>query len=115
MSEYLILVYDAEEPYANATPEFWQQVRQAHQRFASHVVEKGGKILGEKALLPTKTATSIRSAVVTDGPFVQTKEVFCGYYLIEASDLDQAVEIAKLCPAMFGGVEVRPIMDTSDW
>jgi hypothetical protein len=50
---------------------------------------------------------------VTDGPFAETKEALGGYYLIEARDLDQALDIAKLCPAPYGGVEVRPIMDTS--
>ena len=50
---------------------------------------------------------------MTDGPFTETKEALGGYYLIEARDLDHALEIAKLCPAPFGGVEVRPIMDMS--
>ena len=86
---------------------------QAHSRFASQVAEKGGKILGGDALQPTATATSIRGDVVTDGPFAETKEALGGFYLIEARDLDQALAIAKLCPARFGGVEVRPIMDTS--
>ncbi|HEX7744979.1 MAG TPA: YciI family protein, partial [Micromonosporaceae bacterium] len=47
---------------------------------------------------------------VTDGPFVETKEALGGYYLIEAADLDQALAVGKLCPAPYGGVEVRPIM-----
>jgi hypothetical protein len=50
---------------------------------------------------------------VTDGPFTETKEALGGYYLIEARDLDHALDIAKLCPAAYGGVEVRPIMDVS--
>jgi len=110
MSEYLILIYDNETSYANFSPEQWREVNDAHRRFAGQVVEKGGKLLGSKALQPTRTATAIRSDVVTDGPFVEIPEPFCGYYLIEAADRDQAVEIAKLCPARFGGVEVRPIM-----
>ena len=85
----------------------------AHTRFAEQVVEKGGKIIGGTALQPTSTATSIRSDVVTDGPFTETKEALGGYYLIEARDLDHALAIAKLCPAPYGGVEVRPIMDVS--
>ena len=47
---------------------------------------------------------------MTDGPFAETKEALGGYYMIEASDLDQAIEIAKQVPARFGGVEVRPVM-----
>lgn len=113
MSEYLILIYEDEKSYADPSPEVWQQAMEAHGRFAERVVELGAKILGGNALQPTATATSIRGDVVTDGPFVETKEVLGGYYLIEAADLDQALAIGKLCPAPFGGVEVRPIMDTS--
>jgi hypothetical protein len=90
-----------------------QEVMEAHNRFAEQIGERGGKMLSGRALQPTSTATSIRDDVVTDGPFAETKEALGGYYLIEARDLDQALDIAKLCPARFGGVEVRPIMDFS--
>ena len=50
---------------------------------------------------------------MTDGPFAETKEALGGYYLIEANDLDHALAVAKLCPAPNGGVEVRPVLDTS--
>ena len=113
MSEYLVLIYEDEAAYTQATPEVWKQAMEAHGRFAEQVVEMGAKILGGNALQPTGTATSIRGDVVTDGPFVETKEVLGGYYLVEATDLDQALAIGKLCPAPYGGVEVRPIMDTS--
>ena len=83
---------------------------EAHNRFAEQVAETGGKIVSGRALQPTMTATSIRGDVVTDGPFAETKEALGGYYLIEAPDLDHALAIGKLCPARFGGVEVRPIM-----
>jgi hypothetical protein len=107
MGQYLILIYEDESGYANATQEQLNQVTEAHGRFAE---QTGAKVLGGNALQPTPTATSIRGDVVTDGPFVETKEALGGYYLIEAKDLDQALAVAKLCPAGFGGVEVRPIM-----
>jgi hypothetical protein len=110
MAEYLILIFEDENAYATATPDVLQQVMEAHTRFAEQVPEKGGKIVEGRALQPTPTATTIRGDVVTDGPFIETKEAVGGYYLIEARDLDQALDIAKLCPARFGGVEVRPIM-----
>ncbi len=113
MSEYLILVYENEAEYLNLTPEEGQQLMTAHTRFAGQVGEHGGKLLGGNALEPTSTATTVRGDIVTDGPFVETKEVLGGYYLIDARDLDHALEIAKLCPAPQGGVEVRPIMDMS--
>lgn len=113
MAQYLILIYENESSYIDTSPQVWQQVMEAHGRFAGQVGEKGGELLGGNALQPTTTATSIRGDVVTDGPFADTKEALGGYYLIEARDLDHALDIAKLCPAPDGGVEVRPIMDTS--
>jgi len=114
MSEYLILIYESEPAYAAAPPEVYGEVMEAHNRFAEQVGEIGGKLLGGNALQPTSTATTIRSDVVTDGPFAETKEALGGYYLVEARDLDHALEIAKICPARFGGVEVRPVMEFPD-
>jgi hypothetical protein len=78
---------------------------------------KAGTMLGSGGLASTAQSTRVRVSngqlTVTDGPFTETKEALGGYYLIEARDLDHALEIAKLCPAPFGGVEVRPIMDMS--
>jgi hypothetical protein len=111
MAQYLILIYENESDYAAATPEVWNEVMQAHGRFAEQITELGGKFVAGNALQPTTTATTVRGDVVTDGPFVESKEALGGYYLIEAADLDQALAIAKVCPARFGGVEVRPIME----
>ena len=114
MAQYLILIYQPESADATTVPpEVWQQAMEAHGRFAEQVVESGGKILGGEALQPTTTATSIRGDVVTDGPFAETKEALGGFYLVEANDLDHALALGKLCPAPEGGVEVRPILDTS--
>jgi hypothetical protein len=113
MAQYAILIYEDEAGYAKGGPEVWQQASEAHGRFAAQVGEHGAKITGGDALEPTTTATSIRNDIVTDGPFAETKEALGGFYLIEARDLDHAIESAKLCPAPFGGVEVRPIMDMS--
>ncbi len=111
MSQYVILIYEDEASYATATPEVLGQVMEAHNAFATQVEQHGAKLLGGNALQSTGTATSVRGGSdVTDGPFVETKEALGGYYLIDANDLDQALAIAKLCPAPFGGVEVRPIM-----
>ena len=110
MAQYLILIYENEESYAQATEADFNAVMAAHNRFAEQVVELGATLSGGNALQPSTTATSIRSDIVTDGPFVETKEALGGYYLIDAADLDQALAVAKLCPAPYGGVEVRPIM-----
>ena len=115
MAQYLILIYEDEASYAAATPEKWAEIGQAHTRFAEQIAELGATMLGGNALQSTATATSIRDDVVTDGPFAETKEALGGYYLIEAADLDQALAVSKLCPAVFGGVEVRPVMDASQF
>ena len=107
MAQYLILIYENEADYESADQSVFQEVMDAHNRFAEQV---GERLLGGNALQPAQTATTIRGDVVTDGPFVETKEVLGGYYLIEAKDLDEALAIGKLCPARFGGVEVRPVM-----
>lgn len=107
MAQYLVLIYENESAYAD--PGVWEEVKKAHDRFAEQVGELGASIVGGNALQPTATATSVRADVVTDGPFIESKEALGGYYLIEAADLDQALAVGKICPAQFGGVEVRPV------
>ena len=110
MAQYVVLIYENESDYATASPEVYREVMDAHNRFTEEVTARGDKIAGGNALQGTDTATSIRGDVVTDGPFVETKEALGGFYLIEADDLDQAIKIAGMVPARFGGVEVRPVM-----
>ena len=113
VTQYAILIYGDESAYADAGPEAFAAMLDAHTAFAKQVGELGGTVLGGAGLQPSMTATSIRDGVVTDGPFAEAKEAFGGYYVIEARDLDQALEIAKLCPAQNGGVEVRPVMESA--
>jgi hypothetical protein len=112
MSQYLVLIYEDEAGWANAGAELWQRAMVDHNAFGEKNSEA---VKGGQALQPTSTATTVRkdssgSFTVTDGPFAETKEALGGYYLIEAADLDQAIEIAKQVPVYFGGVEVRPVM-----
>ena len=73
-------------------------------------------MMGGAALHPVETATTVRvvddAVLVTDGPFADTKEIFAGFYLLEADDLDRATEIAAQIPAvrLGGSVEIRPIV-----
>jgi hypothetical protein len=113
MAEYMILIYEQEKPYQDMDEAAVRRVLEAHMRFQDQIGELGGTLVAGNALEPSVTATTIRSDVVTDGPFAETKEVLGGYYLVEARDLDQALEIAKLCPAAHGCVEVRPIRNFS--
>ena len=100
MAQYVVLIYENESDYATASPEVYGEVMEAHNRFAKEVTARGGKIAGGNALQGTDTATSIRGDVVTDGPFVETKEALGGFYLIEADDLDQA--IAQVNDSFYG-------------
>ncbi len=111
MPEYLALIYEDESSYARADSETMKRVMVGHNEFGE---QHGAALRGGNALQPSMSATSLRrdasgKLVVTDGPFAETKEALGGYYLFEASDLDQAIAIASQIPAEFGGVEVRPI------
>lgn len=111
MSQYLVLIYEDETQWEKASPEQAGQIMKEHSEFGER---NGSALRGGNALQSTATATSIRRDTsgefsVTDAPFAETKEALGGYYLIEATDLDEALALAKQVPATFGGVEVRPI------
>jgi hypothetical protein len=74
------------------------------------------RCLGGGHLQPIETATTVRDGgLITDGPFADTKEVLGGYFVFEASNLDEALEVAQRVPAvrLGGAVEVRPLVDVS--
>jgi hypothetical protein len=116
MAQYMFLLFDSEEWYDQITPEEWQQQMKLHGDFMAAVEAAGASIVSSAALLPSSTASTVKQGdgepLVTDGPFIETKEALGGYYLIEAGDLDQALALAKLVPS--GNIEVRPVMDTSE-
>jgi hypothetical protein len=114
MSQYLILIYDEESAWMDATPEAQQALMDGHNNFGE---KYGEKIAGGNALQSVTTATTLRpdgsgGFTTTDGPFAETKEALGGYYLVEAADLDEAIEMAKHVPvvAAGAGLEVRPVM-----
>jgi hypothetical protein len=111
---YLLLIYTQE---TDETPpdDVAAASHAAYAAFTRDVRERGILQAGE-ALTPTSTATTVRlmdgQVVATDGPFAETKEALGGFYLIEARDLDEAIEIAAKIPAAaFGAIEVRPIWE----
>jgi hypothetical protein len=105
MAQYAVLIYERVAP-EDLPPE----VMQAHGQLPERIAEQGGRVVAGLALQPNDTATSIRGGVVTDGPFIETKEVLAGVFLLEARDLDHALTLAKLTPIADGGVEVRPLI-----
>jgi hypothetical protein len=112
MSEYLVLIHhDEQQAMQLADPALYERTARAHEEFRA---ANQTRVREGNRLRPSSTATSIRrdtsgELVVTDGVFVESKEVLCGYYMIEAVDLDEAIKIASQVPAPFGGVEVRPV------
>jgi hypothetical protein len=77
---------------------------------------KSGVLVAAEALQPVETATTVRmrggKVSVTDGPFAETKEQLAGFYLIDARDLNDAIQMAaKIPPAREGSVEVRPVRE----
>ena len=114
MPQYLVLIYGDEQTWDGWTEEQAQANGEAHGRFNERA---GAAVLGGAELERPRAARSVRRGrdgrpAVTDGPFVETKEVLGGYYLLEAADLDAAVALAAHVPealAEGSGVEVRPI------
>jgi hypothetical protein len=112
MAQYAVLIYSpAPADPMDLTPEDVALL----DRYPAQVEELGGRIVTGFALQPSTTATSVRAGIVTDGPFVEAKEVVAGFFILEAPDLDVALRIAKLNPATRGGgVEVRPLFIPPD-
>ncbi len=115
--QYLCLIYDDEKSRWGWTREDLAQMRKDYFAFTDDIKESGHYV-GGNALQPTSAATTVRvregKMSATDGPFVETREQLGGYYLIEAKDLNDALQVAARIPgARWGGVEVRPVLDTS--
>jgi hypothetical protein len=105
MPQYAVLIYERVAP-ADLPPE----VMKGHGELPDRVAEQGGRIVAGLALEHPDTATSIRGGAVTDAPFIETKEVLGGVFVLEARDLDHALALARLTPIVDGGVEVRPLV-----
>jgi len=111
---YLLLIY-TEEPTGPVPDELMRTETAAYDAFTREIKERGLFEAGE-ALHPTTAATTVRvqdgETITTDGPFAETKEALGGFYLIDARDLDEAIEVAARIPAAtHGSIEVRPIFD----
>ena len=106
--KYLCLVYLSQENW-NACPD------SKCFTFAEGL-HNSGRLLAAEPLHPVETATTVRvrtgQVTMTDGPFAETKEQLAGFYLIDAKDLNEAVQVAsQITPAQNGSIEVRPVRD----
>jgi len=112
--QYMLLIYGEEQALNAAQREkcYIESTELAHDLAAN------GQYLAASPLHPTSTATTVRvrdgKRLVTDGPFAETREQLGGYYLIDAENLDEAINIAARIPAgRWGTVEIRPVMEIS--
>lgn len=112
--KYALLIYpgSSAEHYERMTDE---ERRSVTEEYEALMHERG--VLGAEQLQPAESATTVRleggRTLTTDGPFADTKEILGGLYLLEADDLDRALELAARIPAlrMGGAVEIRPLVE----
>jgi hypothetical protein len=112
---YLCLIYDEEKKLAAMSQSESDAFMGEYFAFTDGI-RKSGHYIGGEALQSVQTATTVRSRngkiSATDGPFAETKEQLGGYYLINAKDLNEAIQVAAKIPsARLGSVEVRPVME----
>jgi hypothetical protein len=113
--KYLCLIYDEEKKVAAMSQSESDAFMGEYFSFTDGI-RKSGHYIGGEALQPVQTATTVRvrngKVSTTDGPFAETKEQLGGFYLINARDLNDAIQVASKIPsARLGSVEVRPIME----
>lgn len=113
--KYLCLIYDEEKKMATMAKSEGDAFMGEYFAFTEGI-KKSGQYLGGNALQPVQSATTVRvrngKVSTTDGPFAETQEQLGGYYLIEAKDLNDAIQIATKIPSSrTGSIEVRPIME----
>lgn len=110
--KYMLLIYSEEKALTDSE----RQHCYAESTELTHELNARGQFLAASPLQPVATATSIRvregKRLVTDGPFAETREQLGGYFLVDASDLNEAISIASRIPAArWGTVEVRPVVE----
>jgi hypothetical protein len=113
--KYLCLVYSEEQALAAMSKAEFEEFSDEHVTVDEDMKKSGHSVVAE-GLQPAHTATTVRvrsgKLSTTDGPFAETKEQLTGFYLVEARDLNEAIQLAARIPAArIGSVEVRPIWD----
>ena len=111
--KYLCLIYTDESSFGKMSPDELGTMRKDYGVYTQDITASGHYI-GGNALESVTTATTVRvrngKVSTTDGPYAETKEQLAGYYLIEAKDLNDAIQVGSRIPgARFGAIEVRPV------
>jgi hypothetical protein len=112
---YLCIIYDEEKKIEQMSQKESEAFMGDYFKFTSDIRKSGHYLAGE-ALQPVATATTVRvrngKISTTDGPFAETKEQLGGFYMINARDLNEAIQIAAKIPsARIGTVEIRPVVE----
>jgi hypothetical protein len=115
--KYLCLIYENEKNWETMAPADSEAIMNEYFAFTDGIRRSGHYVAGE-ALQPTSTATTVKvrngKVSTTDGPFAETKEQLGGFYMIDAKDLNEAIQVAAKIPsARLGAIEIRPVVDFS--
>lgn len=113
--KYLLLIYHDEQSFNSSTEDERRKTYAEYRQLIEELKSSGKYLFGDQ-LQPTATAQSVRvrngKQLITDGPFAETREQVGGFFMIEASDEDEAKQIAARIPsARTGTIEVRPVVE----
>ena len=113
--KYLCLAYEEESKLNALSQREWKVLRTETLTYVDEL-KNGGYLIAAEPLQSVRTAATVRvrggKVAITDGPFAETKETLGGFFLINAKDMNEAIQVAAKWPsARLGSIEVRPIED----
>ena len=116
MKQFLLLLHEDIEKMNNLSPKEMEELAKAHMAWAEKLAQSGHLISGD-GLQEKGVLISGEESVIKDGPYMESKEIIGGYYLLQAKSIEIVVEMAKECPCHHWGgtTEVRQIMDMEDY
>ena len=115
--KYMLLIYVNPATLQSFSEEEMNEIFRAHEEFQK-VITESGEMVNTKALADVSSTATVRvrdgATVVTDGPYLEAKEHFAGYYLVDCERRERAIELAAMIPdAKFSAMEVRAVLDES--
>jgi hypothetical protein len=116
MKKFLLLLHEDIQKMNVLSPKEMQDIVQAHMDWSTKLVEAGHLVAGD-GLQEKSILISGKECIIKDGPYLETKEIIGGYYVLQADSMDVVIDIAKECPThLYGGTtEIRPIMEMEDY
>lgn len=116
MKKFLLLLHEDIEQMKTLSPKEMGELTKAHMNWATNLAESGHLISGD-GLNEKGVLISGKDSVIKDGPYMESKELIGGYYLLQADNMDTVLELARDCPChIWGGTtEIRPIMEMEEY